>query len=143
MGVLTELVIADKSEAETIAASFSPSEHWKGIDAKGHSEITLGLLLCVLRGEEFDEAIHEEFPLLAQASEEGPWIFETPNDLTVRLNRLDDSEIPSVASGWLTMGEDDLRGFDKDYAEGFIREFKLLAAESIARQKPVLMWMSL
>ena len=142
MGVLTDLIIADKSDAEIVANSIGPTEEWKGFDAKGHNEITLGHLLCILRGEEFDETVWDEFPLLAQATEDGPWVFDLPDDLTVKLSQLNEDEIPAVVSEWLA-DNDDMKGFDNNYAESFIREFKLLAAESINEQKPILMWMCL
>lgn len=141
MGVLTDLVIADKSEAENVANSFEPSSEWNGFDAKGHNEITLGTLLCILRNKQFDVDIAEEFPLLAQASEDGAWVFEVPNDLVIRLNRLNDSEIPDIASKWLQT--DEMKDADNDYAENFINELKLLATESLNQQKSILMWTSL
>ncbi len=141
MGVLTDLIIADKSEAERIANSSAPCSEWSGFDAKGHSEITLGYLLCILRGEDYDETVSDEFPFLAQASEEGAWVFELPNDLVVGLNNLSDGQIPKIISQWLETEE--MQSADSDYAENFIKDLKSLATESISRQKSILMWMCL
>jgi len=142
MGILTDLIIAGKSEAETISHSLSPIKEWQGFDGKGHNEITLGHLLCILRDEEFSEAVWTEFPLVAQASDDGPWVFALPDDLAVKLNQLNKNEIPVIAAKWLT-NNDDMKNFQNDHAQNFIEELKLLASESISHQKSILMWMSL
>jgi hypothetical protein len=141
MGVLTDLIIADKSEAEEIAQSSVPSSRWRGVDAKGHNEITLGTLLCILRGEDYNEAALGEFPLLAQKTEEGPWVFALPDALVVSLYQVDSSQIPEAVSKWLKTEE--MRGDEYGDAERFIGELKLLATEAITQQRPILMWMSL
>jgi hypothetical protein len=141
MGVLTDLVIADKSEAEAVARSVAPWEGWRWVEAKGHDEFTLGALLCVLRGESYREAVSGEFPLLAQVSEEGPWVFAVPEALPVALQRLDDGRISGAVSEWLRTEE--MRDADREGAEIFVRELKGLAAEAVARRTPILMWVSL
>ena len=141
MGVLTDLVIADQSEAEAVARSSAPWGQWRWVDAKGHNEFTLGALLCILRGESYLEAVSEEFPLLAQASEGGPWVFAVPETLLGALERLDDGRIPGAVSEWLRTEE--MRDADREGAEILVRELKGLAAEALSRRKPILMWISL
>lgn|GEM_PF-3725720 len=75
MSVLTNLIVANIDEAEAVAHSIAPLKEWRGVDAKGHSEITLGTLLCILRGENHNETGLAEFPFLAQASEDGGLCF--------------------------------------------------------------------
>ena len=141
MGVLTDLIIADKNEAETVANSPTPWSEWKGFDAKGHNEITLGTLDCILRGADFSQAHLIDFPFLATASDEGPWVFEVPNELLLGLTRLDNYQITAIAAKWLETEEMD--SATQDYAEDFIKEFQLLAKEAIDQNKPILMWTSL
>jgi hypothetical protein len=141
MGVLTDLILADKSAAEEIAQLSHPSSMWRVVDAKGHNEITLGTLLCILRGEDYNEAALDEFPLLAQKSEEGPWVFAIPDALVISLNQLDSSQIPKVVYEWLKTEE--MLGYEHDDAEKFVVELKALATEAISQQMPILMWVSL
>src|SRR5215207_6182572 len=105
MGVLTDLVIADLSEAEAVARSSAPWETWRWVDAKGHNELTLAALLCILRGEKYREEISEEFPPLAQASEDGPWVYAVPEVLLIALQHLDEGRIPGAVSEWLRTEE--------------------------------------
>ncbi len=140
MGVLTDLVIANTDEAEAVANSTTPSEQWRGIDAKGHSEITLGTLHSILRGEDYNETALVEFPLLAQASEERAWVFAVPTDLVTTLHQLDDAQIPEIVSEWLKSDEMQNTNYN---VEGFVRELKSLATEAVSQQKPILMWLCL
>ena len=140
MSVLTDLIIADKNEAETVAVSIAPLEQWQGIDAKGQSQITLGTLLCILRDESYDESVLDAFPLLAQESEDGAWVFAVPDELVSGLHQLEDTQIPMIVSEWRKSEEMQ----DVNYnVESFFRELKSLATEAVSQQKSVLMWVSL
>jgi hypothetical protein len=96
MGVLTDLLIADKSETPAVVKTSAPWSVWRGFDAKGHSEITLGILHCLLRGEDHHETPLADFPLLA--GRRSVAVFEVPEDLIVSVGRLSDDQIPAVVS---------------------------------------------
>lgn len=140
MGVLTDLVIANTDKAENVAHSIAPLNEWRGIDAKGHSQITLGTLLCILRGDDYGETVLEEFPLLAQASEDGAWVFAVPQDLVTALHQSDDAQIPTIVTEWLKSEEMQNANYN---VENFLRDLKNLVTEAVSQQKSVLMWMCL
>ena len=141
MGVLTDLVIADRSEAEDIANSVAPLSQWNGLDAKGLNQVTFGTLLCILRDGRYDENVFDEFSIIAQVSDDGAWVFDFPADFASRLIQINESEVSTIALEWLKTEE--MQNAGSEYAESFIRDLKILAKESTVQQKSLFMWMCL
>src|SRR6266566_5252179 len=96
MGVLSDIVIADKSEAEAIGASKNPSAEWEGAAWKTIDPVKLGTLWSILRGEPLDldgvMAKVREIQLLHEASDDGPWVYHLPAPLRDALADLSGEE---------------------------------------------------
>jgi hypothetical protein len=66
MGVLTDFVAIDRSEAQRVCDSLCPSQDFAGIDAKGIDPVKLGALYALLTGTAFDPAFMGDDSLLAE-----------------------------------------------------------------------------
>src|SRR2546425_12099398 len=54
MGVLTDVVIAGRDEAQKIGESNVPSKEFPGIDAKGIDQVKIGTLYAILTRTKYD-----------------------------------------------------------------------------------------
>jgi hypothetical protein len=142
VGALTDFVVADRGDARRICDSHNPSQEFGGLDAKGIDTVKLGELHALLRGGEFDPAIHET---ICDGGAEGPWVFEVPPDLVQRLAGLTPAELEEVGRKWATAEVFSPR-YDNWPAERVQQQLGDLAAlcrQAAGEGKSVLMWMCL
>ena len=103
MGIMTDFVIADPSDAERVGES-SPSEpDFEWFETKGVLEHQVAALRTAALGIPFDPKARLPESLvkaLYLASEEGPAIYQVPPDLVERLAALDEDGLTAVAEGW-------------------------------------------
>lgn len=142
MGVLTDLIIADPSEAEVVATTPYPLGRWPGLDAKGLTLITLESLFDILAYQE-SQSSASEFALLHQASEEGPWVCHAPDQFVLALAALHDKDVPRVAHVWIETEEMQLDASDASDVEQLLQAMRDLARQAAAAKKSILVWMSL
>ncbi len=145
MGVLTDLVIAAESEAPDVVAATVPIEQWTGLDAKGHNEVTFGILSHILNGgtvESVDlDTFVDGFDCLAAQSEEGPWVTRFPAALVRVLSELPDDQASAAAKEWCRAEE--LQDVDLVSCHEFLLQLRALALQAEAVGKTLLMWNSL
>jgi hypothetical protein len=144
MGVLTDFVVADHKDAQTVCDAAYPSEEFSGLEAKGIDPVKLGTLYAVLTETEFDPSFISGDPL-ASGGDEGPWVVEVPPDLVQRLAKLDTKQLAAAAAKW-AMTEEFSRQHDNWPAEAVhevLVELAKLCTKAVAARKSVLMWMSL
>ena len=91
MGVLTDLVVADRNAVQRICESECPAEEFSGLDAKGIGVVNLGTLHAILTDTTLDPSFISGDPL-AEGGDDGPWVVSAAG-LVQRLAILD-------ASGW-------------------------------------------
>src|SRR5437879_5564781 len=104
MGVLTDLVVATRAEAQRVCDSDNPSREFSGLDAKGIDTVKLGTLHAILTGTEFDPSLIPG-DLLASGGDDGPWVIEVPADLVKRLAALDTKQVAEAATKWAKTAE--------------------------------------
>lgn len=144
MGVLTDLVIADRSDAQRVGESVCPYTEFDGIDAKGIDTVKLGALNSILTGLPFDSGFIAN-DCLFQGGDEGPWVFEVPPAFVERLASLTAEEIIRAGTLWAAY-ETFSPQYDNWPAEAvheMLARLAELTRRAVATQKPVLMWMSL
>ena len=83
MAVRDMLVLAERGEASALVASSDPlAEGWTGHRLEQVDAATLSLLGAVLRGDPSPAIDAFDWPRLAAADEEdGPWVYELPEEL--------------------------------------------------------------
>ena len=100
MGVLTDLFIATEAEVRELDDQSIPIEFFPGIDMKGLDHVKLNTLHGILTGRDFEINNIDNFELVRQRSDDGPWIYRWPPSLTEGLAGLDDDSIDHVAGAW-------------------------------------------
>jgi hypothetical protein len=104
MGVLSDYLLASESEAEAGADSI-PLDSPDRIPLKGIQHVEISRLQCQLTGREWTPEVIDEYPIVFQGSEEGPWVFRLPAELVDRLARLAKDEIDAAATTWWSIDE--------------------------------------
>lgn len=143
MGVLSDLVLADRKDAQLIGDSGNPVAEFGGLEAKGIDGVLLGELYCILEGSPstVDFVVGFIGEVLYQASDEGPWVEEVPGALIEWLALLDDDDLYAVAAQWVTCEEILLDGpCPPEAVTGFLRDFAKLAQQAVEQQKSILLW---
>ncbi len=146
MGILTDFVVADISEAQRIGDSLSPSWEFDGLDEKGIDHVKLATLYALLSDQPYDSAFMSEASLVYVASDDGPWVQQVPPDLVSRLANLAENDYPRIAQQWAQTEEftHPHSGFTPELArertENFLRRIAPLARQSLAEHKVLLMW---
>lgn len=144
MGVLSDLVLADRKDAERVGNSINPVAEFGGLEAKGIDGILLGELYCILDGSPRTEDFVVDYmgDVLYQASEHGPWVQEVPQELIEWLALVDDDQLRTVGQKW---DECEEMVFNygppvPDASLSFLREFAALARQALAESKSILLW---
>ncbi len=106
MAVLAELLIAPVEEAQAVAREAVPSQRWPGVDVKGHSSVSLGALLAILRDEEWSPEIFDS-ELLAQGGDNGPFVTSVPADFVTAVAAIPDEQLEPLAHDWSLYDEAD------------------------------------
>jgi hypothetical protein len=141
MGVLTDIIIADETEAESIGKANVPCESWSGMDAKGIDQIKLGMLLSIVSHQPYITDLINEFTLLHEESDDGPWIYIIPQRLVSALAVLNDETLEQVAKEWSEIEE--FNRWKKNDVAVILNEICALAKNALIQKKALLMWMSL
>lgn len=143
MGVLTDFVIAHAEDAQRVGDSDCPSEDFGGLDAKGIDVVKLGTLHAILNGTEYDPTF--DCPLLYSPSEDGPWVFQVPEDLVHQLANASDTDLPRVAEVWASTEEfcPPYGNWSSEEVRQVLEELAALCRKAVAEGKELLMWASL
>ena len=144
MGVLTDIVIADRTDAERVGRSPCPYTTFDGIDAKGIDTVKLGTLSGILTNSPFDPDFIAN-DCLFQGGDEGPWVFEVPSTFVRHLASLISKELLHTGTRWAASEELSPR-YDHWPAEDVhevLGRLVALARRAVEAKKSVLIWMSL
>jgi hypothetical protein len=148
MGVLAELVVAPKSEAVSVAESESPTRDWRGIVWKGLDQVKLGCLWCLVDREEIQVdnvvAHSEQFEMLAEVTENGPWVFAFPSEFSDKLAHLAgeaEEKIRAVGRDWAAT--DELRDWDQSEVADLLQDMVDLAETARLEAHDLLLWICL
>jgi hypothetical protein len=142
MGVLSDLVVAPAGDAERVAHAEVPSQAFGGIDIKGIDSVKFGTLHSIVTGRPFEELLSEYGPVVT-VSEEGPWVFEIPPELSSRLAHFDDAERAKVAKLWASTEEFALDGWAEDDVAAALGSISTLARRAVDSGQVLFLWMCL
>lgn len=144
MGVLTEIYAAYPSDADQLKNDPNRTKKWKGIDAKGHNEITLSALWSILDSTvDIDDAV-EKFELLTEDDSDGPWVYLAPHAFAELLAELNETNIDEIHKLWIEH-EELRRDVSSEEDARCVRE-TLKALAAIAKERgdtSILMWQCL
>ncbi|MEZ5427162.1 MAG: hypothetical protein R2747_12905 [Pyrinomonadaceae bacterium] len=138
---LTDLILASKDEAQKIADSDYPLESWAGIDTKGIDVVAYSNLYSILTEQEWQPDILDQFPLVSQGTEEGPWVSIFPAEMTEMLAGLEGDKMEKIAEDWSQAEE--MAYFDPKEIKELLGEMRNLAKRAGSDRSDLLIWMSL
>jgi hypothetical protein len=141
MGVLTDIVVARADQADEVLAADVPSQQFPGFDAKGLDVIMLGTLSSLVGGTARPAEVVADLRLIGGDPEEGPWLFQIPDDLVVRLSKIAEREVGRIAEGWSRTEE--LAGTPPGDLEPMISELSRYAKLAREQSCDLLMWVCL
>jgi hypothetical protein len=138
MGVLTDIYIANVDEAEALGTSENTFEDFVGIDIKGFDTTLLEALYEIITGKK------GKIEMIFEATEEGPWVFETPKDFVPIMAKLAKPELETVSAKLLKQNESlQLDGYDSEGVKNVLQEITGIAQKAQSKNKGLLVWMSL
>ncbi len=148
MGITTDFVIADVSEAKAVLAEPAPTRRWPGVEAKSIDIIRLSSLAEILAGKALDvdavSAYSEKFVFLESTGDNERHVLLLPDEFVKRLASIKDNEIPGVAKTWLATEEFQADGgWTAPEVGEIVRGLHNLASEAVRKKKPVLLQWSL
>jgi hypothetical protein len=147
MSVLTDIIVVDSSQVDEVIKALAPAETYAGFDAKGLDPVTLGTLQAILAGQgpdaadEDDELLLERFPLLAQESDDGPWLYGIPGELVTALSRLSDADKERAVAAWTATEE--CSDWEPALALSLVDELAKSARRAVDEKKQMMMWVCL
>ena len=143
MGVLTDFVVADRTDAQRVCDSDCPSRDFAGLDAKGIDPVKLGTLHAVLAGGDFDPSSLGD--MLCSGGEDGPWVSEVPPDLVRRLAALTPRQLAAAGKKWAATEEFSPKCDDwpAEAVQQVLSDLAALCKRAVGEGKAVLMWMCL
>jgi hypothetical protein len=144
MGVLTDILVADRADSQRVCDSTCPSRDFAGLDAKGIDTTKIGKLDTILTGSEFKPSFMVDSECCS-GGEDGPWVFEVPSDLVRRIAMLTDTQLQSAGEKWAATEEFSPRydNWPVEDLQSFLREWAAMCKRAEAGGKAVLMWMCL
>lgn len=115
MGVLTDIFIANTTEAKQLDARRSPLSTCIGADIKSIGLVEIACLQCILNGEDPHDLEHvtgivEAYSLVQEFSTDGPWIYQVPEVLTDALVKVNAADIDRIRTEWYMTEE--MRGWE-------------------------------
>ncbi len=148
MDVLSDIIIADRTEAAAInAAGSAHLKQWPCLESKGIDTIKLGTLSQILNNRSVDDvnavATFMADAVVDQKSDDGPWVYFVPEQLQVAIASLDEDAQESVAEKWAATEEFTLDRWQPADVEEYLHDLVAHARKASGAGKSLLLWMSL
>ncbi|MCO6436744.1 MAG: hypothetical protein J5J06_06630 [Phycisphaerae bacterium] len=148
MAVLSDIIIARPDEAGSInAAEGKHLQRWPSLESKGIDTVKLGTLSKILMDRPVNDvdavASFMLDAILDEASEDGPWVFQVPDELVAAVAALDSPTIDRVAQAWAATEEFQLSRWSERDVREYMRDLVTISARARAEGKTLLLWMSL
>ncbi len=141
MGVLTDLIIASSDEADEVAKAEVHAGRWPTLEMKGFSSISFGMLLAILRDEEWTVELFNDELLAAGDMEEGPWVTHVPDSFVEAVAVVQDEQLPIAAGKWA--GTEELSYWSPGDLGEVLSELRSFCAQAREAGTSILMWVCL
>jgi hypothetical protein len=139
---LTDVFIATPTEAGALEPGDRPLSTYAGVDLEGVDVVKLEQLAALVEGRGFDPAL-ERFPMIADPSDEGPWVVLFAPALTEFLAGLDETQTVRWAERWAQIEEFGLDGFSPADVTAVLRDLVRVSRQAREAGKPMFVWMAL
>lgn len=148
MGVLSDIIIADRNEASAInAAGGTHLKQWPCLESKGIDTVKLGTLYQIVHDRSLDDmnffAKFMQDAVLDQPSDDGPWVFLIPPELMSAVAEFDEARTEAVATKWAATDEFKLDRWQFEDVEEYLQSLVSHARKARDAGKSLLLWTSL
>jgi hypothetical protein len=141
--MLTDFVVADRSEAEAVSSSTTRSSTWPCFESKGLDNSVLAALWSALDPSADSGSLEGEKHLIFTKGNGGPWVFNVPTALVTGLSALSPGLLLQVAERWVEQPELKPAGWQALDVAPAIEALSAIASTAISKKKCLLLWMSL
>ena len=139
MGILTNIVAADKDEVAAIGESLQPLEEWSGIERRDIDTAKIATLHSLLTGDDLDQALYLYEPIYAGM--EGALVLRIADDVVEKLAALDEDALSRAAEELSATEEFELEQWDADEVEDMVMELAELAQLAQSQEQVLFVWM--
>jgi hypothetical protein len=143
MSLISDFIMAPPGSGEEVGRSDRPSDHWTAFEAKGVETVKLATLFCLVSGRPYSNEVQRSFKLVGGNQDEGPWVFEFPQNVVGSLAAIDQAQLPALASAWASTEELRMDRWTAKDAEEFIASLSLHARAAVSSSMSVYLWLAL
>lgn len=143
MGILTDFVIAKKTDAEAIGRSSRPSNDWPTLEAKSVDLVKLSMLYCAVVNSCYSSAVASSFQFVGGNQDEGPWVFQFPTHVLTAIASIPEKDLALVAFKWAHTEQMQADGWCTADAAEFIGCLRRQARQAMSADSLLFLWLSL
>ncbi|MCW8129020.1 MAG: hypothetical protein KIS92_01425 [Planctomycetota bacterium] len=145
MGVLTDLIVADPAQAKEICQTHG-KKPFPSVDIKGFDQIKGATLWSILEGSDVSDVdyvvgLSEKFTLLCEESDDGPWVYQVPDEFLKLIASTEDEAVGEMVEAWSQTEEFD--GYSLEDVQFYFDTLFEAATRSDLGSKKLLMWICL
>ena len=143
MGVLSDIIVADRSEAQAIVDARGAHERtWPVLESKGIDAAKLESLWSVLPGGKRDPTFMDSASLVYQVKG-GPWISVVPPPMVRALSDVSDDALDRLAKDWAETDECRNEDWSAEDVRDYLVELVAISRRARDAQKGLLLWICL
>ena len=147
MGVLTDVVIADRDEAQMVADTDGPAVDRDGFTFNGFDRVQLCTLLSLLKASRPDvefEHYLDRIDVISSSSGEWPTVSVVPPELVIELAavaEMDEAEFDELVEPWAATEE--FAGWAASDVQALLRQLGDLAETASLEGKCLMLWQTI
>jgi hypothetical protein len=138
MGLLSDFFIA-KPDAAKLYGGDTPFPAADRCQHKNLSPLQAAQIFAVMRGIPYDVSLLDEFPLVHEETDGGPWTVKIPDEMVTALAQLPDSEIGPQSLAWAEATAEELAWGAEDF-EPIVGDLVRLAGAARASGRSMFLW---
>jgi len=142
MGVLSDLIVGNETDAEEIVNTPAPSQAFGGVDIKGIDTVKLATLHSIVTDRTPAE-LRGAYEPTATASHGEAWLIPIPAELVSQLAALNSAERRSVAERWSRTDEFQMDQWNPQTIAQALDQICNEATKASSSQRTLFLWMSL
>ena len=143
MGMLTDYIIAERSDAAAIGRSWPQPQEWPCLQMTWLDNSMLAALAMAWNDKSQAEKLESDAPVAGKTTNEGPWVFCLPDDFRDRLAALMPNQTSTLAEAWAQQEAPQSGGWTAADLEPLLGNLHEFAQRAVREGKSILLWVSL
>jgi hypothetical protein len=142
LGLLTDVFAATESEVRGLAPDDYLPDQFPSVKSKALDPVKFGVLQNILLGTEVQTAV-KQHELMYEVSEDGPWVFRIPAELSGVLATMNGQHLDDAAKKWSRTQEFQLDHWDYVDVADVLRKIAQLARQARSDGQSLFVWVCL